>query len=178
MPTRLHLHFSHSVLKNDEQKPDNVGFDKRDQLKLFDFGLVKELHESDRTENGMYKLTGMTGALRYMAPEVYFWKPYDLSVDVYSWSMIMWYILALEPPFGLYTHHMIEDRVIQRGSRPAIFSVWSSTLSNLMKQCWDVDPMSRPSFSDICSVLKNEVTIESEIDTTVASGGSSTPDNN
>ena len=145
---------------------------------MFDFGLVRELHESDRTDDEMYKLTGMTGALRYMAPEVYFWKPYNLSVDVYSWSMIMWYILALEPPFGLYTHDMIADRVIKRGSRPAVFSSWSSTLSNLMKQCWDADASVRPTFSDICTILKNEITLEGEIDPTVASGVSSTPESN
>ena len=46
-------------------KPDNCGFDLQDQLKLFDFGLAKELKESDRIEGGLYKLTGMTGAMRY-----------------------------------------------------------------------------------------------------------------
>jgi hypothetical protein len=46
-------------------KPDNCGFDLQDNLKLFDFGLAKELKESDIVGDGLYKLTGMTGALRY-----------------------------------------------------------------------------------------------------------------
>lgn len=36
-----------------------------------------------------------------MAPEVGLGLPYNLKADVYSWSMLMWYILALEPPVSL-----------------------------------------------------------------------------
>jgi len=46
-------------------KPDNCGFDHADNLKLFDFGLAKELKDSDRRRDGLYNLTGMTGAVRY-----------------------------------------------------------------------------------------------------------------
>lgn len=52
------------------QKPDNCGFDVRDTLKLFDFGLARELSEVDRDENGLYKMTSMTGAIRYMGKNV------------------------------------------------------------------------------------------------------------
>jgi serine/threonine protein kinase len=99
----------------------------------------------------------MTGALRYMAPEVGLGKPYNVSCDVYSWSMIMWFILALEPPFGLYTEDMFKDRVFRRGTRPAIFDAWSFPLGNLMKRAWSVDISARPSFSEVCSALKLEL---------------------
>merc|ERR1719352_1567883 len=99
----------------------------------------------------------MTGAMRYMAPEVGLGKPYNLSVDIYSWSMIMWFILALEPPFGFYTEGMIRDRVHRRGSRPAVFDSWSKPIGNLMKNAWDNNISTRPSFSEICSTLKMEM---------------------
>jgi hypothetical protein len=92
-----------------------------------------------------------------MAPEVGLSKPYNLSADVYSWSMIMWYILAMEPPYGLYTNNMIADRVFKRGYRPAVFNRWSESISELMQQCWDADLTKRPSFSDISVVLKQEL---------------------
>jgi len=38
-------------------------------VKIFDFGLAKELDESKILEDGTYNLTGDTGSLRYMAPE-------------------------------------------------------------------------------------------------------------
>jgi serine/threonine protein kinase len=47
---------------------ENIGFDIRDDVKLFDFGLAKEVHLKDRDANGLFNLTAMTGSLRYMAP--------------------------------------------------------------------------------------------------------------
>ena len=51
-------------------KPDNLGFDVNGALKLFDFGLAKRMDTAERSNDGMYLLTGNTGSLRYMAPEV------------------------------------------------------------------------------------------------------------
>jgi serine/threonine protein kinase len=49
-------------------KPENIGFDVRDDIKLFDFGLAKELKDDMKNENGVYHLTADTGSPRYMAP--------------------------------------------------------------------------------------------------------------
>jgi serine/threonine protein kinase len=50
-------------------KPDNVGFDVRGDVKIFDFGLAKEIDPRQMDAEGTYKLTADTGSLRYMAPE-------------------------------------------------------------------------------------------------------------
>jgi serine/threonine protein kinase len=161
----------------DKQKPDNIGFDSCNVLKLFDFGLAKELLDKDRTTDGLYiNLTGMTGAIRYnMAPEVGLGKPYNLTADVYSWSMLMWFILALEPPFGFYSEHMIIDRVFRRGSRPAIFKAWNEIIGDLMRCAWDVDVANRPSFLEISLCLKQEL-IDSDGGTVAASSTASVTD--
>ena len=48
------------------QKPENIGFDGKGIVKLFDFGLAKEVRKEDESSNGTYKLTPNTGSLRYM----------------------------------------------------------------------------------------------------------------
>eukprot|EP00539_Tryblionella_compressa_P014395 CAMPEP_0178828824 /NCGR_PEP_ID=MMETSP0746-20121128/8040_1 /TAXON_ID=913974 /ORGANISM="Nitzschia punctata, Strain CCMP561" /LENGTH=467 /DNA_ID=CAMNT_0020490839 /DNA_START=75 /DNA_END=1478 /DNA_ORIENTATION=- len=139
-------------------KPDNIGFDCHNVLKIFDFGLAKELLDEDKDASGRYRnMTAMTGAIRYMAPEVGTGKPYNLSADVYSWAMLMWFILALEPPFGLYTDNMIMDRAWVKGYRPVIFKRWSDTVKDVIKNAWHQDPLQRPSFLDISLSLKQEL---------------------
>lgn len=50
-------------------KPDNIGFDVRGDVKIFDFGLARQLPRG-RLADGTYRMTGDTGSPRYMAPEV------------------------------------------------------------------------------------------------------------
>jgi len=138
-------------------KPDNIGFDYNGVVKIFDFGLAKELREDERISDGLYNMTGCTGSIRYMSPENVQGRPYNLTTDVYSWAMIMWNILALEPPFALYTEQMIIDRVCDRGYRPKIFSYWSARMSSIIGRSWSANIKERPSFTEICIDLKEEL---------------------
>lgn len=161
-----YLHSKNIVYR--DLKPANIGFDCRDQLKIFDFGLAKELKEQDLRQDGTYRnMTAMTGAIRYMAPEVGLGHAYNLSADVYSWSMVMWFILALEPPFGFFTESMISTRVHTKGVRPAIFRRWNEVLGEILRCAWDPDLHNRPNFLEITLVLKQEL-----IDTEQAGAGS------
>jgi serine/threonine protein kinase len=64
-------------------KPENVGFNVRDDIVLFDFGLAREMHDKDKLTEHTWKLTGETGSLRYMAPEVAADKPYGTTSLLY-----------------------------------------------------------------------------------------------
>lgn len=164
-----YLHSKNIVYR--DLKPANVGFDYRDQLKLFDFGLAKELKERDLRQDGTYRnMTSMTGAVRYMAPEVGLGQAYNLSADVYSWSMVMWFILALEPPFGFFSESMIASRVHMKGVRPAIFNRWNNVIGEMLRCAWDPDLHNRPNFLEITLVLKQEL-----IDTEPAGSGRTAP---
>lgn len=69
-----HLH-KRKILYRD-LKPENAGFNVRGDIKLFDFGLAKELKERDlQVPPDGYEATGLTGSRRYMAPEVcyFYW---------------------------------------------------------------------------------------------------------
>jgi serine/threonine protein kinase len=60
-----------------------------------------------------YEMTGYTGSLRYMAPEVAVNQPYDESVDVYSTSLVLWEIASLERPYKGYNKAKFFDRVVR-----------------------------------------------------------------
>jgi serine/threonine protein kinase len=51
------------VLPYRDLKPANVGFTLAGEVKLYDFGLAREVVDDGR------KMTGYTGSARYMAPE-------------------------------------------------------------------------------------------------------------
>jgi serine/threonine protein kinase len=124
------------------------------------------LLDEEKADEGLYHMTGFTGAIRYMAPEVGLKQPYGLKADVYSWSMIMWYSMALEPPMGMYTPNMFIDRVFKKGYRPALKDKWPEGLKDLMKKCWSANADERLDFEDIMVALQREVDL---VDPEVAS---------
>ena len=86
-------------------KPSNVLITATDTIKIADFGLAKYVPiKNDESAAGKqvdtYKLTGGTGSYRYMAPEVYLHQPYDISVDVYSYALIIYWLYTGMRPFG------------------------------------------------------------------------------
>ena len=121
---------------------------------MFDFGLAKELVASNLDSNGLYRnMTGFTGAIRYMAPEVGRRQRYNEKADVYSWTMLLWHIMALEPPLGLYTPNMMVDRVFIKGTRPVVKESWPLPIQQLLRTGWDQDIPKRPSMEDILQIL-------------------------
>jgi hypothetical protein len=71
--------------------------------------------------------------------------------------MLLWYIMALEPPYGFYTPEMLVSRVFQQGHRPVTLDAWPQDLCVLMKQCWDEKSEVRPNFQEIMEVIKHIV---------------------
>lgn len=137
-------------------RPDNIGFDEHGNVKLFDFGLAKELHPGLKKKD-LYKLTGYTGSLRYMAPEVAQKLPYDQRADCYSFGILFWQICKLEVPYSGYTIEMHSDMVVRKGDRPTVDNTWPVAWRDLMQSCWHQDIYQRPSFHDVVGVLKSEV---------------------
>jgi serine/threonine protein kinase len=62
------VYFTNCSIVYRDLKPDNVGFDVRGDVKIFDFGLSRQL-PSEKLKDGTYNMTGDTGSPRYMAPE-------------------------------------------------------------------------------------------------------------
>lgn len=78
-------------------KPENIMIDAQNTVKLIDFGLSRFMPETNN-----YRLTGGTGTVRYMAPEVFLKQDYGLNVDVYSLGLIMYFVYTGITPFTEY----------------------------------------------------------------------------
>ncbi|RGB40025.1 kinase-like domain-containing protein, partial [Rhizophagus diaphanus] len=84
------------------------------------------------------------GNLPYIAPEVIDGREYTFASDIYSISMLMWEISSGQPPFINYEHDYDLAMNIINGVRPKIVSETPLEYKNLMKKCWDSDPLKRP----------------------------------
>jgi len=127
-------------------------------VKIFDFGLAKELDPSLRhgcTE--YYELSGNTGSLRYMAPEVARSEPYNLTADVYSFGLLLWQVCSLDLPYDGMNRQDHSELVVHGNERPPLDSSWSTPLRILMKRAWEPDPGVRPSMDSIYKILKREI---------------------
>ena len=136
-------------------KPQNIGFDADNTLKLFDFGLAACVQKK-RTASDTYDMTGYTGTLVYMAPEVVLRKHYNEKVDVYSFAILLWQMLSGEDPFGNMTKDDHMKLVVLGGQRPHMSTITSRTpaaLQNLLTRCWHADYMQRPDFATIAKEL-------------------------
>jgi serine/threonine protein kinase len=149
--------FVYSSIIYRDIKPDNIGFDVRGDVKIFDFGLAKEFQPDTVDKDGTYKLTGDTGSPRYMAPEVALAKPYNETVDVYSFCILVWQILKLETPFDGYTMNMFTKKVIKTGTRPMCDPKWPARITEMLRLGWGVSIKDRPSMDDICATLRDEI---------------------
>ena len=145
---------NHSIIFRD-LKPENIGLDFNDNIKLFDFGLAKELKEEDRRGPSTYRATMRTGTQRYMAPEVFSSKGvYGLSADVYSLSLVIWQMLSLKIPFDGLSLEDHEVKVYQKGQRPKLrHSKWPEPVTLLIRDGWHTDPSCRPSMNMIFDII-------------------------
>lgn len=138
-------------------KPENAGFDVRGNVKLFDFGLAKELQPKDQVGPDQYKASGRTGTRRYMSPENILCKPYGKPTDVYSFGVLFWETLSLEKPFQGLGREKHAKEVVLKGKRPTIPKNWPVLIKVITNEAWTADPSKRPDFRRICSVIKGEL---------------------
>jgi len=132
-------------------KPQNIGFDVRNSLKLFDFGLAKHC-----LKTGLFKYTGCAGSLRYMAPEVAKCDKYGLSADVYSFGLIFWQILSTDLPFAGFTPKEHNTLVVNQSVRPKLRLSWSDDWCHLMNKCWTNSIDERLTMTEVFNILGGE----------------------
>ena len=150
-----YLHTCKPPIIHRDLKPANLLIDYSGVLQITDFGLAKLRPKPSQKGSDTYRLTGETGSYRYMAPEVYRYEDYDETVDVYSYAMIFYYIIAGHQPWPTLPGVKAAHAAAIEGLRPNIPRDWDQTLAAMLKRCWDENPTLRPRFSNILQELSN-----------------------
>ena len=145
-----YLHANRIIFR--DLKPSNVGFAYNGTVKIFDFGLAREILD------GEHRMTANTGSLRYMSPDVNLGQNYGLSADIYSYGIMLWEITTLITPFDGMTTDDHSKYVIHGGARPKIDKVpGSQNLKLLIQACWHADAKKRPTSTGVRNTLLAEL---------------------
>ncbi|KAB1203324.1 Serine/threonine-protein kinase HT1 [Morella rubra] len=129
-------------------KTENMLLDARRTLKIADFGVARVEAQNPRD------MTGETGTLGYMAPEVLDGKPYNRKCDVYSFGICLWEIYCCDMPYPNLSFAEVSSAVVRQNLRPEIPRCCPSSLASIMRKCWDVHPEKRPDMDEVVRLLE------------------------
>ncbi|CAB4435057.1 unnamed protein product [Rhizophagus irregularis] len=143
------LHDGNILNHNNEKDKEELENEVDNNLVFIsDLGLCQPVKSS-------LKKDAIYGVMPFMAPEILRGKPYTPASDIYSFSMIMWEFTSGVPPFNDRAHDLQLSLSICRGERPEIIENTPQCYIDLMKKCWDEDPLKRPSASEVKYVIGN-----------------------
>jgi serine/threonine protein kinase len=148
-------------------KTENAARSHHGAFQLLDFGLAKEVKEKDRVVGpsmednegslarsidfaATYRLTGLTGTVRIMSPEVLQCHPYGLSADVYSFGIIVWEVFQGD-------RNRLAPVETIKGQRPALpVEGMPARIESILKKCY-ADPAFRPTFAMLSQELEYQL---------------------
>jgi serine/threonine protein kinase len=125
-------------------KPENIKVDANGVVKIFDFGLAREVGKDDKTQS-------IIGTLGYMAPELFGTKTISFSpaVDVYAFGRTALSLLGIQPP---------NERPIAIAAGTVIARVprLDSAIANTIESCLEINPANRPRMAEVaCSLARD-----------------------
>ncbi|WJZ90115.1 hypothetical protein VitviT2T_009284 [Vitis vinifera] len=129
-------------------KTENMLLDAHRTLKIADFGVARVEAQNPRD------MTGETGTLGYMAPEVLDGKPYNRKCDVYSFGICLWETYCCDMPYPDLSFADISSAVVRQNLRPDIPRCCPSSLASIMRKCWDGNPDKRPDMDEVVRLLE------------------------
>ncbi|KAK8898105.1 hypothetical protein M9Y10_000374 [Tritrichomonas musculus] len=119
-------------------KLENILLDEDNNAKVSDFGILTFMDKEIDPKT-----------MVFMAPELMLEKSdYDEKIDIYAFGVVLYAILN----DGAYPK--ISENDVCRGKKAPIPQNVSKFSKNLINSCWSFNPADRPSFDEICSMLK------------------------
>ncbi|XP_050375391.1 serine/threonine-protein kinase STY13 [Argentina anserina] len=129
-------------------KTENMLLDIDRNLKIADFGVARVEAQNPRD------MTGETGTLGYMAPEVLDGKPYNRRCDVYSFGICLWEMYCCDMPYPDLSFADVSSAVVRQNLRPEIPRCCPSSLASVMRKCWDGNANKRPEMDEVVKMLE------------------------
>lgn len=126
-------------------KPSNIFFSLDGQVKVGDFGLVKDMEDALGDSNASasfsnYGHTREVGTQLYMSPEQCNSRSYDFKVDIYSLGLIFFELLV---PFTTDSERITVLTNIKKGKFPENFQEEFPESYDLIKSMLSEDPKKR-----------------------------------
>jgi serine/threonine protein kinase len=130
--------------------PRNVLLDANHLPRICDFG-SRRLFGTETTMTAAPAFTPCYGA-----PELYMEEDYNEQVDVYSFGVMLYELATGTLAFRGLTQYQLVNRLLVQQRREAIPATVTPFARDLIERCWQQDTASRPSFSEICSLLAHK----------------------
>lgn len=140
----------HSGIIHRDLKPSNIvltrNFDGSVLVKIIDFGIAKISEQLSPDEATLTATGTLVGTPRYMSPEQCLGHELDSRTDIYSFGVILYEMLAGQPPFDATSAIAIALKHVQELPPPLeLFRAnVLSELLNLINSLLSTEPAGRP----------------------------------
>ncbi|KAJ8397523.1 hypothetical protein AAFF_G00437990 [Aldrovandia affinis] len=122
--------------------------------KICDFGLARDI-----TSDSNYVVKGNARLpVKWMSPESIFECVYTLESDVWSYGILLWEIFSLgSSPYPGVPVDSTFYKMIKEGYRMNQPEFAPSEMYDIMKSCWEAEPLRRPSFGKIVERIEQQL---------------------
>ncbi|KAJ7980621.1 Ankyrin-kinase [Quillaja saponaria] len=137
-------------------KPKNILLDNGGQLKVSGFGSIRLSKISPDKAKLVQPVANIYLSSLYVAPEVYKDEIFDRSVDAYSFGLILYEMIEGIQPFHPKSPEEALKLMSLEGKRPSLkikTKSYPPDLKELIEECWDSEPVVRPTFSEVITRL-------------------------
>ncbi|ESQ41155.1 hypothetical protein EUTSA_v10012636mg [Eutrema salsugineum] len=143
-----YLHTSHPTVVHRDLKSPNLLVDKNWVVKVCDFGLSRMKHHTYLSSKST------AGTPEWMAPEVLRNEPANEKCDVYSFGVILWELATSRIPWKGLNPMQVVGAVGFQNRRLEIPDDIDPTVAQIIRECWQMEPHLRPSFTQLMRSLK------------------------
>ncbi|XP_060236756.1 mast/stem cell growth factor receptor Kit isoform X3 [Meriones unguiculatus] len=122
--------------------------------KICDFGLARDIrNDSNYVVKGNARLP-----VKWMAPESIFNCVYTFESDVWSYGIFLWELFSLgSSPYPGMPVDSKFYKMIKEGFRMLSPEHAPAEMYDVMKTCWDADPLKRPTFKQVVQLIEKQI---------------------